>query len=77
MSGLELAKEAVNIRPDIPVILCTGYSEMISDEMIMQAGIRYRTTKPLVMSEMANIIREALDQTNCSEQEKCKNNPED
>lgn len=61
MTGVELAKEISRIRPDMPIILCTGYSEMIDDEMINQAGIKYRTTKPLVMSEMANIIREALD----------------
>jgi PAS domain S-box-containing protein len=62
MTGLELSKEVSSIRPDMPIILCTGYSETINDEMTSQAGIRYRTTKPLVMSEMANIIREALDQ---------------
>lgn len=61
MTGLELSEEVVKIRPDMPIILCTGYSEMIDDERITEAGIRYRTTKPLVMSEMANIIREALD----------------
>jgi len=61
MTGLELAKEVFNIRPDLPIILCTGYSEMIDDEMISEAGITYRTTKPLVISEMANIIRDALD----------------
>jgi PAS domain S-box-containing protein len=61
MTGVELSKEVSSIRPDMPIILCTGYSEMIDDEMISQAGIRYRTSKPLVMSEMANIIREALD----------------
>jgi two-component system, cell cycle sensor histidine kinase and response regulator CckA len=61
MTGVELSKEISSIKPDIPIILCTGYSEMIDDEMINQAGIKYRTTKPLVMSEMANVIREALD----------------
>ncbi|MBN1625844.1 MAG: PAS domain S-box protein [Deltaproteobacteria bacterium] len=61
MTGLELSKEVSSIRPDIPIILCTGYSEMLDDEIINQAGIRYRTTKPLVISEMANIIRETLD----------------
>jgi PAS domain S-box-containing protein len=61
MTGVELSKEISSLRPDIPIILCTGYSEMIDDEMINHAGIKYRTTKPLVMSEMANIIREALD----------------
>jgi len=61
MTGLELSREISSIRPDIPIILCTGYSETLDDEMINQAGIRHRTTKPLVISEMASIIREALD----------------
>jgi PAS domain S-box-containing protein len=63
MTGVELSKEVSCIRPDMPIILCTGYSEMIDDKMIDEAGIGYRTTKPLVMSEMANIIREALDRS--------------
>jgi CheY-like chemotaxis protein len=63
MTGLELSMKVFDIRPNIPIILCTGYNDVIDDEMIIKAGIRYRTAKPLVMSEMANIIREALDQT--------------
>jgi len=62
MTGLELSKEVFKIRPEVPIILCTGYSEMIDDAIIDQAGIRGRTTKPLVINEMANIIREALEQ---------------
>jgi signal transduction histidine kinase/ActR/RegA family two-component response regulator len=62
MTGLELSMKVFDIRPDIPIILCTGYDDIVDDEMIIKAGIRYRTTKPLVMSEMANIIREALEQ---------------
>ncbi|GEM_PF-1470535 len=62
MTGLEFSKEVLGIRPDIPVILCTGYSDMVDDEMIIKSGIRHRTSKPLLISEMANIIREALDQ---------------
>jgi PAS domain S-box-containing protein len=61
MTGLELSKEVFNIKPEMPIILCTGYSETIDDEMMNEAGIRYRTTKPLVMTEMANVIRDALD----------------
>ncbi len=62
MTGLEFSRAVMDIRPDIPVILCTGYSDMVDDEMIIKAGIRHRTSKPLLMSEMANLIREALDQ---------------
>lgn len=61
MSGLELSREVSIIRPDMPIILCTGYSDILDDEAINQAGIRHLTTKPLVISEMASIIREALD----------------
>jgi len=61
MTGLELSKEVFSIRPDMPIILCTGYSETINDEMTSQTGIRCRKNKPFVISEMATIIREALD----------------
>jgi len=69
MTGLELSKEVFSMRPDLPIILCTGYSETINDETASQAGIRHRTSKPLLMSELATIIREALDNP-------VQNNPE-
>ena len=61
MTGVELTKELRQIRPDIPIILCTGYSEMIDEEKAKEMGISF-VLKPIVMSEIANTVREVLDQ---------------
>ena len=62
MTGVELSKEVMNIRPDIPVILCTGFSEQINGEKASGMGIRAFIMKPIVMSQMANTIRKVLDE---------------
>uniref|UniRef100_A0A7C3SHL5 histidine kinase n=1 Tax=Desulfobacca acetoxidans TaxID=60893 RepID=A0A7C3SHL5_9BACT len=60
MTGFELAKEMLRIRPDIPIILCTGYSEVVSPEKAKEAGIREYVMKPLSISELTGAIRRAL-----------------
>jgi CheY-like chemotaxis protein len=63
MTGAQLAGKLLNIRPDIPVILCTGYSEQITEKRAKDIGIRAFVLKPLVMREIAEKIREVLDAT--------------
>ncbi len=60
MTGVELIKEMRRIRPDIPIVLCTGYSEMIDEAKAKEMGISF-VMKPIVMSEIANTVREVLD----------------
>ncbi len=62
MTGDELAKKLMGIRPDIPIILCTGFSERINEEKAKAMGIRKLVMKPIVQREMANAVRKALDQ---------------
>ncbi len=62
MTGDRLAREVLRLRPDIPVILCTGYSEKVSDEQARNMGIRELVMKPLVMRDLAQSVRRALDQ---------------
>lgn len=62
MTGDKLAKELLRIRPDIPIVLCTGYSERITGEAAREMGIREFAMKPLVASDLAKTIRRALDQ---------------
>jgi PAS domain S-box-containing protein len=64
MTGETLAKELLRIRSDIPIILCTGYSELITKEKAKAMGIRQLIMKPVVRSELARIIRHVLDQEN-------------
>ena len=61
MTGQDLAKELMIIRPDIPVILCTGFSEKIDKKRAKDMGISALVMKPIVMHDLANTIREVLD----------------
>ena len=60
LTGAELAAEMLQIRPDLPVILCTGYSSIISRDEARSMGIRSFAAKPLGRREMAMLIRKSL-----------------
>jgi CheY-like chemotaxis protein len=59
MTGLELAAELVSIRPDLPVILCSGKSQIVSD--VTDSEIKMVIQKPVTRREMAQAIRTVLD----------------
>ena len=61
MTGADLAKEVMRIRPDIPVILCTGFTERITEEKAKDMGIRAFLMKPLSLRDVAESVRNALD----------------
>jgi CheY-like chemotaxis protein len=61
MTGDALAQKILAIRPDLPVILCTGYSEMITEEKAMTMGIRKFVLKPVITDELAAAVRSALE----------------
>jgi two-component system cell cycle sensor histidine kinase/response regulator CckA len=56
--------ELMAIRPDIPVILCTGYSKMISAQSAAEIGIKAFAHKPIVKAELARIVRKVLEDAN-------------
>ena len=60
MTGDELARELLKIRPDMPIILCTGFSEKIDEEKAKEIGIREFVMKPIVTREIAKTIRKVL-----------------
>jgi PAS domain S-box-containing protein len=62
MTGDKFAKEMMKIRSDIPVILCTGYSEHISEDKAKAMGIKAFIMKPFVMRDLAKIIRKVMDE---------------
>ena len=62
MTGDVLAAKIISIRPDIPVIVCTGYSERIDKEIIKKIGIKELAMKPLAMKDIAEMIRRVLDE---------------
>lgn len=61
MTGDKLVRHIMRIRPDMPVILCTGFSEQISEESAGEIGIREFILKPLVMDKLATAVRAVLD----------------
>jgi PAS domain S-box-containing protein len=61
MTGERLAKEVIGIRSDIPVIICTGYSDRISDKRATELGVKAFIMKPILMRDMAAAIRQTLE----------------
>ncbi len=64
MTGDQLAIELMQIRPDIPVIMCTGYSNIMSGRSAQAIGIRAFAHKPIVRADLARTVRRVLDEKN-------------
>ncbi len=62
MSGLELAAEIINLRPRIPIILCTGFSESITAAQALDIGIKAFMLKPLSLPDLLRTTRSVLDE---------------
>ena len=62
LTGVDIAQKMIRIRSDIPIILCTGYSNLISSEKAMAIGFRGFILKPFNYQEFAELIRRVLDQ---------------
>ena len=62
MTGVELAREILAIRPDMPIIMCTGFSHLVDADKAKAAGIRAFAMKPLTKREIARTIRQVLDE---------------
>ena len=60
MTGLEFAKRILAQSPSVPVILCSGYTDSVSNEMVAAAGIKAFLTKPVDHASLARMIRELL-----------------
>ncbi|MFP5212618.1 MAG: response regulator [Acidobacteriota bacterium] len=60
MTGADLSREILSIRPDIPVILCTGFSETVTEENARAIGIRKMFMKPFSVKELAEAVRQLL-----------------
>lgn len=61
MTGDMLSREILKIRPDMKIILCTGYNERISEETARQAGIARYMEKPVDFEAMGRAVRDLLD----------------
>ena len=61
MTGDGLARELMSIRPSLPVVICTGYSQTVDQERAQQMGIKAFVMKPILINELAAAVRKALD----------------
>ena len=61
MTGVELARQLREIRPDIPIILCTGYSEAVDAAKAEELNIQAFVMKPFKLREIAETLRTILD----------------
>ncbi|NOY58003.1 MAG: response regulator [Calditrichaeota bacterium] len=67
MTGKEMAKTMLKIRPDLPVVLCTGYSDTVTKDEAKEIGIREFVLKPISLREMPKIVRRVLDGSQVSQ----------
>lgn len=63
LTGVDLSKAMLTIRPKLPIILCTGFSSIVNEDEAIKAGICEYTHKPLGKREIAFMIRRILDKT--------------
>ena len=63
MSGKELSINLLKIRPNLPIIICSGYSDAIAPESISKSGIRAFLQKPASPSALRRVVRRVLDET--------------
>jgi PAS domain S-box-containing protein len=61
MTGVSLAKKLMEIRPEIPVVICTGYSEQIDESRAKELGIKGFLMKPFTIRELSKTVRQVLD----------------
>jgi CheY-like chemotaxis protein len=62
MTGIDLARRMLQVRPDLPIILCTGYSSQITEEKVRSYGIKGFAMKPLSKNNFTELIRKILDE---------------
>jgi len=64
LTGLELTGEIKKLRPDVPIILCTGFGGLVGPEEIRAAGVTEFIIKPVTIQQMTRLIRRVLDAEN-------------
>ena len=61
MTGEKLAQELISIRPEIPIVLCTGFNEQINEKKAKEIGIKAFLMKPLTLNRLAKTVRELME----------------
>ena len=63
MVGLDFARAVHDIRPDLPIVLLTGYIEELPEETIRAAGVRRLISKPATIEELGQALHDVLART--------------
>ena len=69
MTGKELSQSILQLRPDIPIILCTGYSDTLNKQNALDLGIKKFLYKPVNIRELARVTRKVLDESRVKEKQ--------
>jgi len=67
LSGRELTKRFLDIRPEIPIIICTGFNDQVGEMHMKESGIREFVTKPYTIKSLDKSIRRLLERGNMSQ----------
>ncbi len=62
LTGVVLSRKILRVRPEMPIILCTGFSELITEDQARSIGVRAFLMKPLMTADLARTVREVLDE---------------
>gem|GEM_PF-759117 len=62
MTGDRLAAEMLRLRPDLPIVLCTGFSDKVSNQAAAEIGVKAIVMKPLIHKDLALLVRKVLDE---------------
>ncbi|MFH2123754.1 MAG: ATP-binding protein [Pseudomonadota bacterium] len=62
MTGLDLSEKVLALRPEMPIILCSGFSEQVNKEQTQELGIKGYLEKPLTVRDLALAVRKVLDE---------------
>ncbi len=61
LTGQQLSQKIKKIKPDLPIILCTGFSKYITDDKLKDESIDFYCKKPLSQKDLAYVVSQALD----------------
>ena len=62
MTGMDLARRILQVRPNIPIILCTGYSNLVNEDLAKGCGIKGFVMKPMTKKDISTLLRRVLDE---------------
>ena len=63
LSGVEMAQEIFKIKPDMPIVLCSGYSAVVTEKDALALGIKRYAIKPVDIKTLSKVVREVLDES--------------